>query len=289
MTKIISSEKPLVIPPQLATKIGRWEALILQQIHHHCQHSKHVIDGAKWFWKTLKDWAEEIPFISLGTIRRAIANLRDMGLILVERHSAKKTCYQANWYKPNYDAIRSLLADGCDRPEQIQAIEVSTSSIYTETNSSENLSTHTPPTPPKAVVGEKEEKYVPTPEELCAAERELRECRINPAAVMREVLRQFANFKGAIARTKEAQSQPWCTNPTGVFRKALRLGLGPDSPNFSRDSSDEIPEPPAGFIDWCKQQSEIKTAWYSRPISEWVAIYKTGVQRPWHEVMGVKI
>lgn len=272
MSKIISGEKPLVIPPQLATKIGRWEALILQQIHHHCQHSKHVIDGAKWFWKTFKNWAEQIPFISLGTIRRAIVNLRKMELITVKRLSAPSH-YQANWYTVNYEFFRSQCASADDRGDQMDAIAESTS--ISETNSSENLSTHTPPQPP-------------TTAELVEAERELRECRINPDAVRRELLKWFANFKGAIARVKEAQHQGWCTSPTGVFVKSIRLGLKPESPNFSREQL-EIPAPPEGLEDWAIAHSdEVQDFFYSSIHKCWRVVYVNGSQADWWEAMEVE-
>lgn len=268
MQKIVSGERPLVIPPQLATKIGKWEALLLQQIHHHSSHSKHVIDGAKWFWKTFKSWVEEIPFISVGTIRRAIANLRQLGLILVERHSAK-THYQANWYCPDYEAIRSLCTDGSDHDDHIQAIEPIAS--YTEINSTEDISTHTPSTA-----------------ELVEAEEQLKECRINPDAVRRELLKQFANFKGAIAKVRQAQASGWCKNPTGLLVSALRSGEKPDSPDFPREKF-EIPAEPEAISSYCRDNPEVREAFFSSTRNEYMIAFKSGIQKSWLEVQDAGI
>lgn len=293
-SKLVVSDRPLVIPQALAFEIGLEAALILQQVHYWQSKGELKEDGCKWFHKTFKQWADELP-LSMRAIRAGILKLRKLGLILVERKSARRY-YQSNWYRTSKEAIKELWksicpprSNRCDRPDQIDSIAPDTS-IYTETTPQENISTDTPPTPPKAAVEEevKVEKYVPMPEELCAAERELRECRINPAAVMREVLRQFANFKGAIARVKEAQHQGWCTNPTGVFVKSIKLGLKPESPDFSRERF-EIPEPPAGLEDWAIANSDsVKDFFYSSTHKCWRVVYTNDSQQNWWEAMGVE-
>ncbi|WP_242063080.1 hypothetical protein [Nostoc sp. FACHB-145] len=66
-SKLITPESPLLVPPLLASEIGLEEAVILQQIHYFCQISKHIKrDGRRWFWKTLKDWGETLPFLLKG-------------------------------------------------------------------------------------------------------------------------------------------------------------------------------------------------------------------------------
>ncbi|WP_414543898.1 hypothetical protein [Nostoc sp. CCY0012] len=123
-SKLITPESPLLVPPLLAAEIGLEEAVILQQIHYFCQISKHIKrDGRRWFWKTLKDWGETLPFLKPSTIRRAIANLRDnFKLIDVCRHS-QKTWYQANWFTINVENVEALWNRIC----QNQQIDVSIS------------------------------------------------------------------------------------------------------------------------------------------------------------------
>ncbi|BCL39947.1 hypothetical protein [Nostoc sp. MS1] len=121
-SKLITPESPLLVPPLLAAEIGLTEAVILQQIHYFCQISKHIKrDGRRWFWKTLKDWGETLPFLKPSAIRRAIANLRDnFKLIDVCRHS-EKTWYQANWFTVNVENVQALWNRIC----QNQQIDVS--------------------------------------------------------------------------------------------------------------------------------------------------------------------
>ena len=107
--KLITPESPLLVPPLLAAEIGLSEAIILQQIHYYCLISQHTKqDGRRWFWKTLNDWGQTLPFLSLSTIRRAIASLKDkFKLIDIERHS-QKTWYQANWFTINVENVEAL-------------------------------------------------------------------------------------------------------------------------------------------------------------------------------------
>lgn len=127
-SKLITPESPLLVPPLLAAEIGLNEALILQQIHYYCLISKHIKrDGRRWFWKTLNDWNQTLPFLSISTIRRAIANLRDkFKLIDVERHS-QKTWYQANWFTINVENVEALW-NKISHSEQIHVTNLNTSS-----------------------------------------------------------------------------------------------------------------------------------------------------------------
>jgi hypothetical protein len=126
-SKLITPESPLLVPPLLAAEIGLHEAVILQQIHYLCQTSKHLKeDGRYWFWKTLNDWGETLPFLKISAIRRAIANLKDIfKLIEVKRHS-EKTWYQANWFTINVENVEALWNRICQN-QQIDALDLSIS------------------------------------------------------------------------------------------------------------------------------------------------------------------
>ncbi|NJL65196.1 MAG: ArsR family transcriptional regulator [Methylacidiphilales bacterium] len=134
MSRLITPESPLLVPPLLAAEIGLEEALILQQIHYFCQISKHVKDdGRIWFWKTLNDWGETLPFLKMSKIRRAIANLKDkFQLIDIRRHS-EKTWYQANWFTINVENVEALWNRICQN-EQIDVIALNNSTCSKSTN-----------------------------------------------------------------------------------------------------------------------------------------------------------
>lgn len=289
MSKLVTPDRSLVIPQALSHSIGLNAALLLQQIHYWQQRGELKEDGFKWFYKTFKQWTQELP-LSMRAVTAAIKKLKALGLIEVERKSAK-TYYQANWYRVVKEAVAELWQSinpnqthRCDRSDRIDAIASDISP--TKSTPQETNSTNTPPQPPQEnVVAENDKNYEPTPEELNNALNQLKQCHVNPNAVRRELLKQFANFQGAITRTKEALSQGWCNNPTGVFKKALKLGLSPDSQVLREEKKNTCPPVPAGFEEWCKAHPEVKTAWYSEPFGEWVAVFETGLQRPWHEVM----
>jgi hypothetical protein len=126
-SKLITPEKPLLIPPLVAAEIGLEAAIILQQIHYFSQNSKHILDdGKRWFYLTLEGWAEKLPFLKMSAIRRAIDKLRQLSLINVYRHS-QHTWYQANWYTIHLENVKALW----DRICQNQQIDMSNSDTST--------------------------------------------------------------------------------------------------------------------------------------------------------------
>ena len=112
---LLIDESPLQVLPQLAKSIGLNEAIILQQIHYWLNRSDNVRGGRRYVYKTAQGWAEEFPFWSEATIRRAIATLRGLGLVVVEKESTT-SWNRTNWYSLNYEALNSLnvgIESGC--------------------------------------------------------------------------------------------------------------------------------------------------------------------------------
>jgi len=97
----------LLLPPQLARKIGFSAALVLQQMHYWLGKSKHLINGVRWIYNSFPAWAEQLP-LAVRTIKRAIAKLRELNLIQVERHG-KQQWDQTNWYTINYQELEALI------------------------------------------------------------------------------------------------------------------------------------------------------------------------------------
>jgi len=119
MSKLLLDEKPLMILPQLAVKIGLNEAIILQQIHYWLLHfekrqsQKHFRDGYWWVYNTYENWQENFPFWSVATIKRALTALRkpapgrDPLLIATSQYNQKK--YDKTlWYRIDYEALEAL-------------------------------------------------------------------------------------------------------------------------------------------------------------------------------------
>jgi hypothetical protein len=117
MSKLLISEPPLQVLPSLAEKVGLNEAIILQQIHYWTQNSRNVeadSDGTErtWVFKSHDEWAEEFPFWSRSTIRRAVKSLQEQGLIIAEQKRQHEGDNR-NWY-----AIRREALPGCGQNEQ---------------------------------------------------------------------------------------------------------------------------------------------------------------------------
>lgn len=155
-SKLITPESPLLVPPLLAAQIGLEEAIILQQVHYLCQISKHIKDdGRRWFWKTLNDWGQTLPFLKMSSIRRAIANLRNFQLIDVCRHS-QRTWYQANWFTINVENVEALWNRICEN-QQIDLSIPDTSTCSQEANHIKEFSQESFSPQQHAAAEEKEE------------------------------------------------------------------------------------------------------------------------------------
>ncbi|ALY08108.1 hypothetical protein BhaS171_00052 [Bacillus phage vB_BhaS-171] len=106
MNKLLLDDKPLIILPSLAEKIGLNESIVLQQLHYWLMDSKNFRDGEKWVYNTYKDWQKQFPFWSEKTIRRTITKLENEGLILTGNYNKMKID-QTKWYRIDYNKIVS--------------------------------------------------------------------------------------------------------------------------------------------------------------------------------------
>jgi hypothetical protein len=101
-------QNTLLLPPRLARKIGMSAALVLQQLHYWLKKTSHTIKGVRWIYNSFLSWAEQLP-LAVRTIKRAIAKLKDLNLIQVERHG-KQQWDQTNWYTINYQELEALIS-----------------------------------------------------------------------------------------------------------------------------------------------------------------------------------
>ncbi|WP_238941809.1 hypothetical protein [Bacillus sp. REN10] len=107
MSKLLLDERPLVIIPSLATKIGLNESIILQQVHYWLQSSEHEHDGRKWVYNTYEQWQEHFPFWSISTIRRSIKSLEDAGLLIAGNFNKRKSD-KTKWYSIDFEKVEGL-------------------------------------------------------------------------------------------------------------------------------------------------------------------------------------
>ncbi|MGG3889876.1 DnaD domain-containing protein [Metabacillus fastidiosus] len=116
MSKLLLDEKPLLIIPSLAKKVGLNESIILQQIHYWLQISDHTYDGHTWMYNTYDKWTEQFPWWSKATIRRLITKMEKLGIIVTGNFNKMKMD-KTKWYRINYDALDDM-SSPCAQNEQ---------------------------------------------------------------------------------------------------------------------------------------------------------------------------
>ena len=104
MSKLIINERPLLIPPTLAEKVGLNEAIVLQQVHFWLTVSDKEKDGKRWVYNTYDDWQRQFPFWSRSTIIRIFNRLEDAGYVESANYNTL-TIDRTKWYTINYDLL----------------------------------------------------------------------------------------------------------------------------------------------------------------------------------------
>lgn len=109
MSKLLINERPLVILPGLAKKVGLNEAIILQQIHYwtdaKAKANTDCHDGRYWAYNTYEGWQEQFPFWSVSTIRRTISALEKAGYLITGNYNKSKFD-STKWYAINYELLK---------------------------------------------------------------------------------------------------------------------------------------------------------------------------------------
>ena len=107
-SRLLINESPLQVLPSLAMAIGLNEAIILQQIHYWVSGGKsHERDGHLWIYNSLPQWGENFPWWSESTIKRALHNLREKGLLIVANFN-KAGFDKTLWYRIDYEALAEI-------------------------------------------------------------------------------------------------------------------------------------------------------------------------------------
>jgi hypothetical protein len=107
MSKLLINEYPLQVLPSLAVAIGLNEAIVLQQVHYWLDRSNVQKKGHVWVYNTVPQWQAQFPFWSADTVRRALANLKQRGLLVGEclaDNSFDKTMY----YRIDYAQLAAV-------------------------------------------------------------------------------------------------------------------------------------------------------------------------------------
>jgi DnaD/phage-associated family protein len=107
VSSLLIDDKPLVVLPSLAVKIGLSESIFIQQLHYWLKDSNNIKDGFKWVYNTYEDWSIQFPFWSISTIRRIITKLEKANLIIIGNYNQLKID-NTKWYRINYEMLEDM-------------------------------------------------------------------------------------------------------------------------------------------------------------------------------------
>ncbi len=282
MTKLLTKEYPLIVLPALAKELGTTAAITLQQIHYWTEKKCGcVIDGVRWIYNTYKQWQEQMPHVSVSTIKRAIARLRNLNLILIEQHD-KSQWNHRNHYTINYETLKALqlsISSNCDH--QLGQSEPSGEVTLNQSSLSSENTTKTTTETPDVVVAQRcqceEEIFEPTNEQIdmCITQIQVvsRDVQVN-LSVRKAIALYWVSFPAALERLKKAVKENWRCNHTGVLVKALKEGV-----------SEEAAPITIGFADWFNEGRKRDILWasYSEG-SDIKVLFKSGAARLWSEI-----
>ncbi|MCF1610069.1 hypothetical protein LQ759_09265 [Serratia marcescens] len=107
--------RPLVVNPELAVRIGLNEAIVLQQVNYWLEEKEQgvVHQGRRWVFNSYEAWAQQFPFWSVDTVKRAFTSLVKQGCLDAEKLN-KAQRDQTNYYAINHKC--EALMDEGDMP-----------------------------------------------------------------------------------------------------------------------------------------------------------------------------
>lgn len=107
-SKYLINEDPIFFLPSLAVGVGLNEAILLQKIHGwlQCTPKEHI--GRNWIYNSYRSWHEQLPFMSESTIKRAMKNLLDKGIIITNNFNKEKFD-KTLWYSIDYEKLDEVV------------------------------------------------------------------------------------------------------------------------------------------------------------------------------------
>lgn len=98
----------LRLNPALAKEIGLNESIIFLQIQFLIRNSQNEKEGKRWTYQTLEKLETEyFPFLSRGSIDRAIASLKAQGLLIVANYNTRQSD-RTRWFAINEENAAKL-------------------------------------------------------------------------------------------------------------------------------------------------------------------------------------
>lgn len=137
MGKLLLDEYPLLVSPTLATRIGLYEAIVIQQLHYWMNNPKmgRTVDNRRWIKNSTEQWQRDnFPFMSIPTVRRTFSELRERNLILVRGDLNSNRTDRTLWYSIHYENLQNAI----DQVDHIHLINLPNSLTETTSETTEN-------------------------------------------------------------------------------------------------------------------------------------------------------
>ncbi len=117
--KLLSSKNYVTVDRDLATTIGLYEAIIIQQLHHWLKYNEiekkshtHFREDRWWAYNSFEKWQKkDFPFLSINTIKRTFSKLGADGIILSSNFN-EDSRDRTNWYSIDYLKLNEVIAKG---------------------------------------------------------------------------------------------------------------------------------------------------------------------------------
>jgi hypothetical protein len=187
LSKLLLDDKPLIILPSLAEKVGLNEGIVLQQLHYWLLDSKNIRDGHKWVYNTYEDWQKQFPFWSVRTLKRIITGLETEELIITGNYNKLKID-RTKWYRINKEKLDSLM----ERPK----CQDGTSIVTTWHDGEDNLSLPLPEITTETTT--KKDIYIQYAEFVKMKESEYSKLiEVHGEPLTKKMIEVLDNYKGA--------------------------------------------------------------------------------------------
>jgi biotin operon repressor len=135
---LIKEDNLMVIQPKLAKLLGISETIILNQIHYWLEKKKNIIEGRSWVYNTYENWQEQICFLSVSTIKKAIKKMESIGIIIASNFNRSKVD-KTKWYTIDYEVLGKLYEAENDKERDEEISEDKISSTVEENNKGSDI------------------------------------------------------------------------------------------------------------------------------------------------------
>jgi hypothetical protein len=114
-----NNEYPIIASPMLSKELGLPAATFLQKLYYLLNETRKYKrkknltqhNNRKWWFHTYQEWTDTLGLFSIATIKRAVAKLKQMGLIEINKLDPNKSM-RVNYYTINYKKLKEIFGFG---------------------------------------------------------------------------------------------------------------------------------------------------------------------------------